>query len=85
MAPTSTLIRAGAALLAVGLAGCSRMPPWYSRAWSPRDTPGAPLVRNCGIVSIGSPTRYVCNGKVYTSFQLTKLRQEWNRTQPATR
>jgi hypothetical protein len=28
-------------------------------------------------VSIGSPSKFVCNGKVYTSFELARLRQDW--------
>jgi hypothetical protein len=35
-----------------------------------------PRVENCGIVAVSSPTKYVCNGKVYTSFELTNLRRE---------
>jgi hypothetical protein len=34
-------------------------------------------VQNCAIVGISSPSKYACGGKVYTSFQLLKLRQEW--------
>ena len=36
----------------------------------------SPRVEDCGIVTISSPNRYVCNGKIYTSFELTKLRLE---------
>jgi hypothetical protein len=38
-----------------------------------------PMVQNCGIVSIGSPTKYACNGKTYTSFELLKLRLAWEK------
>jgi len=41
-----------------------------------------PLVQNCGIVSIGSPTKYVCDGKVYTSFELHKLGEDWAKSHP---
>jgi hypothetical protein len=34
-----------------------------------------PIVQNCGIVAIGSPTKYACDGKVYTSFELARLRE----------
>jgi hypothetical protein len=27
------------------------------------------------VLDAGSPSRFVCNGKVYTSFQLAKLRE----------
>ena len=38
------------------------------------------MVQNCGIVSIGSPSNYACDGKVYTAFQLAKLRQDWEKS-----
>jgi hypothetical protein len=39
-----------------------------------------PMVQDCGIVSSSSPTKYACNGKVYTSFELLKLRQAWEKS-----
>jgi hypothetical protein len=69
------------AFLVIGLCGCSGMetffnpPPPQTAANGP-----PPRVQNCGIVSIGSPTNYACNGKVYTSFDLAKLRQDWDKT-----
>ncbi len=36
----------------------------------------APKVADCGIITISSPSKYVCNGKTYTSYQLTKLRTD---------
>ena len=43
--------------------------PWEAcrRSKAAGDNP-PPLVQNCGIVSISSPTKYACNGKTYTSF-----------------
>ncbi len=35
-----------------------------------------PRVQNCGVLQTGTPSRFVCNGKVYTSFQLAKLRED---------
>jgi hypothetical protein len=35
-----------------------------------------PRVQDCGVLNTGSPSRFVCNGKVYTSFQLAKLRED---------
>ena len=35
---------------------------------------GSPRIEDCAIVSISSPSRYACNGKVYTTFQLAKMR-----------
>ena len=46
-------------------------------AWTRGQTAGTkqiPHVQDCAIVAISSPTKYACNGKVYTSFQLAKLR-----------
>jgi hypothetical protein len=39
-----------------------------------------PMVQDCGIVAITSPTKYACNGKVYTSFDLLKLRLAWEKS-----
>lgn len=33
-----------------------------------------PRVENCATVGVGSPTKYACNGKVYTSLQLADIR-----------
>jgi hypothetical protein len=65
----------GLAALIGGIAGCSAMP---SRGWG-NPGPGAPplVQRDCAIVTISSPTRYACNGKVYTSFDLEKQRLAW--------
>ena len=65
----------GLALVISGLAGCSAMP---SRGWG-NPGPGAPplVQRDCAIVTISSPTRYACDGKVYTSFDLEKQRLAW--------
>ena len=35
-----------------------------------------PLVRNCAVLQTGSPSRFACNGRIYTSFQLAKLRED---------
>ena len=64
----------------VALAGCAGMQSHGSGASyqqvAAADRP-PPMVQNCGIVSIGSPTKYACDGKVYTSFDLLKLRLAW--------
>jgi len=36
---------------------------------------GTPRVEDCGVVSISSPNKYVCGGKVYTAFQLATMRE----------
>jgi hypothetical protein len=68
-------------ILAISVCGCSAMAPFSgaSNKQSSAQTP-PPFVQNCGIVSIGSPSNYACNGKVYTSFQLTKLREDWEKS-----
>ena len=35
-----------------------------------------PRVQDCGVLNTGTPSRFVCNGKVYTSYQLAKLRED---------
>jgi hypothetical protein len=69
----------GLAALIGGIAGCSAMP---SRGWG-NPGPGAPplVQRDCAIVTISSPTRYACDGKVYTSFDLEKQRLAWETTE----
>jgi hypothetical protein len=66
--------------LILGLSGCSMTPSFVTQ---PLSKGAPPLVQNCAIVSISSPTRYACNGKVYTSFELAKLREEWQAKQQA--
>jgi len=38
-----------------------------------------PLIQNCGLIAISSPSKFVCNGKVYTTFQLAKMREDWEK------
>ena len=35
-----------------------------------------PLIQNCAVVNIGSPSKFACNGKVYTTFELAKIREQ---------
>jgi len=82
----------GAAMLAV--TGCSTMAPSttssnlaFGTTRGPQPNPATmatpagppPLVQNCAIVAISSPSRYACNGKVYTTFELLKLREKWEK------
>ena len=72
------LLLASAAMIAC-TAGCASIQSTVTPAWTPSQTAGTtkiPRVEDCAIVAISSPTRYACNGKVYTSFQLAKLRLE---------
>ena len=61
------------------MAGCATAKSTVTPAWTPTQTAGttaAPRVEDCAIVAISSPSKYACNGKVYTSFQLAKLRMD---------
>jgi len=53
------------------LAGCAAYGPN-----PPASAASGPLVQNCGVIQTGTPSRFVCNGKVYTSYQLAKLRED---------
>jgi len=61
-------------VLVLGLCGCSAMPSFRSGDPAKQVSKASPRVQDCGIVSIGSPTKYICDDKVYTSFELAKLR-----------
>jgi hypothetical protein len=53
-----------AALAALALSGCSL---FVSSGPSPR-------AEDCALVQQATPTRYYCDGKMYTSVQLTDIR-----------
>ena len=64
------------AVFLTALAGCAltgSMP--RGSAAQPAATP-MPLVQNCAVVNIGSPSKFACNGKVYTTFELAKIRED---------
>ncbi len=70
------LMLVSAAMLA-STAGCATIQSTITPAWTPSQTAGtkqSPRIEDCAIVAISSPSKYACNGKVYTSFQLAKLR-----------
>ncbi len=64
------------AVLLTALAGCAltNSTPGGSTA-RPGATP-IPMVQNCAVVNIGSPSKFACNGKVYTTFELAKIRED---------
>jgi hypothetical protein len=67
------------AVMIASTAGCASIQNTVTPAWTPSQTAGTtqiPRVEDCAIVAISSPSRYACNGKVYTSFQLAKLRMQ---------
>ena len=68
-----------ASAIAGALAGCSSLQGTVTPSWTPAQTAGTtavPRVEDCAIVAISSPSKYACNGKVYTSFQLAKMRMD---------
>src|ERR1700690_83016 len=71
--PRGTKLIAG--LFAVGLAGCASLGIQNPVALS-NPAQSIPRVQDCAVLSTGSPSRFACNGKVYTSFQLAKLRED---------
>jgi len=78
--------RLGLAGVMLAVVGCSTAAPVPSNRNGTQQASAAPAgppprVQDCGIVSIGSPSKYACNGKVYTTFQLAKLRQDWEKRQ----
>ncbi|MGO9453396.1 MAG: hypothetical protein ACLQDV_20465 [Candidatus Binataceae bacterium] len=81
----SKFLRAGIAggIIAVALAGCSTSgggnlpPPAATAVAGAKPVEPPPDVHDCAVVSMGSPTKYVCNGKIYTTFELTKMREDY--------
>ncbi len=63
----------GAAVIALG--GCAGFGPPPSTQTAQGRIP-VPRVQDCGVIQAGTPSRFACNGKVYTSFQLAKLRED---------
>ena len=90
---TSPIIRMSIAAGAIALtvAGCSYSTSSRSSGGFP--PPGAamvngkpyppPMVWNCAMTSAASPGKYVCNGKQYTSFDLYKMRKDYEKQQAA--
>jgi hypothetical protein len=65
-------------LLAFTLAACATQtnPITPSSATPEAAATPIPYVENCAVVSIGSPSKFACNGKVYTAFELAKIREQ---------
>jgi hypothetical protein len=61
-------------LMTLSIAGCSMMGGNSSSGQGAAKP--IPYVQNCAEVSVGSPSRFACNGKTYTSFQLAKIRED---------
>jgi hypothetical protein len=80
----SDIVRLGLAVVMITVAGCASMQPSGRPPQQVADADRPPqMVQDCGIVSIGSPTKYACNGKTYTSFDLLKLRLAWEKSHGA--
>jgi hypothetical protein len=67
--------------LAIALSGCaSSSITWpftssQARAVASNSDP-VPRVQDCIVVAIGTPSKFVCNGKTYTSHELRKMREQ---------
>jgi hypothetical protein len=65
----------------VTLAGCASITSLSSGTWgaggstSQASARPIPRVQDCAVLNTGTPSRFACNGKVYTSFELAKLRE----------
>ena len=82
MEKLDTLLTASAIAMGLtALSGCATISSLSATSLAPRGATqvaakAIPRVQNCGVLDAGTPTRFVCNGKVYTSYQLAKLREE---------
>ncbi len=69
----------GSAVIVAAMAGCETMQSTFTPSMKPGQTAGTaavPRVQDCIIMNVSSPTKYVCDGKTYTSFQLAKKRMD---------
>ncbi len=70
----------GGALVTLG--GCASFTSLSTGNWRTGGTTSqasaqpVPRVQDCGVLQTGTPSRFVCNGKVYTSFQLATFRED---------
>ena len=72
-----------AGTIAVALAGCysgytggSMPPPGTLMA---NGKPAPPNVWDCAVTNSGSPSKFACNSKSYNSFQLYKMRMDYEK------
>ena len=78
-----------AVAIVVALAGCSsyhsggNYPPPGAAMANGKSTGPPPKIEDCAMTNSGSPTKYVCNGKTYTTFQLQKMRMDYEKQQAA--
>ena len=65
------------AVMIASVAGCDTIQSTMTPAGTLSQTVGTaqvPRLEDCTVFNISTPTRYACNGKVYTSYQLAKAR-----------
>ena len=57
--------------MAISISACAITgnPPFLSNLAAP-----SPRVEDCALIQQATPSRYVCNGKVYTAVQLADIR-----------
>ncbi len=83
----SALAACALAFAMTGCAGSSLMWPSTSPtvpAATAGDTP-IPKVQDCININSGTPSKYVCNGKQYTSHELRKLREDAGKSSMASK
>ncbi|HEY6418304.1 MAG TPA: hypothetical protein VIX59_04805 [Candidatus Binataceae bacterium] len=56
-----------------GFSGIAPMP----KTNNPEKPP--PAIQNCALVAISTPSRWACNGKTYTAYELAKARMDWEK------
>lgn len=82
------ILAAAAVLMVAGCASQASDPPLAAADPPAKSQPQAstaeaahndppPKVQNCAIVTISTPVKYACKGKVYTEFELQRLREKW--------
>ena len=77
-----------AAAIVLALAGCSsyhgggNFPPPGAPMVNGKPYP-PPMVQDCAMTTAASPGKYICNGKQYTSFDLYKMRKDYEKQQAA--
>ena len=74
--PSSWRLIAVSALMFVGVAGCDMLNMSPPPAKTAANAPAPRVDQDCTVFNISTPTRYACNGKVYTSYQLAKMRMD---------
>ena len=76
----------GAGAMMMMLTGCcsasisgGNFPPPGATATSGKPTCPSPKVEDCALTNVGSPQKFVCKGKPYTSFDLARMRTDCER------